>query len=194
MGDTLLFGASVLNSPGFLSKKNILDVENNVVNASTTWKHQDAYAKMIIAGCLEQAKKIIEKFDEVLYGPAPESLVEETHAAIADLLVSDEAKTFQTSGRGDADNDNTGRESLIKKIIEAVAPILPITIRNKSLDGCYLRSALHLLGVAELVFSQYVTDIRSQANPAGVVGMCNAIHAKLKKSTLLIIQRIEPIG
>ena len=184
MADTLLFGASVLNSPGFLSKKNILDVENNVVNASTTWKHQDAYAKMVIAGCLEQAKKIIEKFDEVLYGPAPESLVEDTHSAIADLLVSEEAEAFLSRGRGNA-NDDTSRENFIKKIIEAVAPILPITIRNKSLDGCYLRSALHLVGVAELVFSQYVTDIRSQANPAGVVGMCNAMHAKLKKSTLL---------
>ena len=96
MADTLLFGASVLNSPGFPSKKNILDVENNLVNASTTWKHQDAYAKMAIAGCLEQAKKIIEKFDEVLYGPAPESLVEETHSLITDILVSEEAKAFLT--------------------------------------------------------------------------------------------------
>ena len=34
--DTRLFGAKVLSLPGFLSKKNISDVENNVVTGSTT--------------------------------------------------------------------------------------------------------------------------------------------------------------
>ena len=183
--DTLLFGASVLNLPGFLARKNISDVENNGVHGSTTWKHQDAYAKMVIAGCLAQAKKIFEKFDEVLYGPAPEKLVEESHAAIADLLMSEDAKVFKEGVDEGVADDNTNRELFIKRIIEAVAPILPITIRNKSLDGCYLRTALHLLGAAELVFAQYISDIRTQSNPAGVVGVCNAMHAQLKKSAVL---------
>ena len=34
--DTFLFGAKVLSLPGFLTKKNISDVENNVVTGSTT--------------------------------------------------------------------------------------------------------------------------------------------------------------
>ena len=185
INDTLLFGARVLNLPGFLSRKNTSDIENNVVNGSTTWKHQDAYTKMIIAGCLEQAKRIFEKFDEVLYGPAPEKLVEETHSSIADLLASDDAKAFMGIADSDTSAENTDKEVFIKKIIEAVAPILPVTMRNKSLDGCYLRTALHLLGVAELVFSQYIPDVRSQANPAGVVGVCTAMHTELKRSALL---------
>ena len=185
INDTLLFGARVLNLPGFLSRKNTSDIENNVVNGSTTWKHQDAYTKMIIAGCLEQAKRIFEKFDEVLYGPAPEKLVEETHSSIADLLASDDAKAFMGIADSDTSAENTDKEVFIKKIIEAVAPILPVTMRNKSLDGCYLRTALHLLGVAELVFSQYIPDVRSQANPAGVVGVCTAMHTELKRSAVL---------
>ena len=57
--DTLLFGAKVLSTPGFLSGKNISHVENNMVEGNTTWTHQDAYAKMVIAGFLSQAKKIL---------------------------------------------------------------------------------------------------------------------------------------
>ena len=34
--DTQLFGAKVLSLPGFLTKKNVADVENNVVTANTT--------------------------------------------------------------------------------------------------------------------------------------------------------------
>ena len=78
MADTLLFGAKVLSSPGFLSPKNVTDVENNLADGTTAWKQQDAYCKMLIAGCLNQAKRILEKFDNILYGPAPEELIEET--------------------------------------------------------------------------------------------------------------------
>ena len=73
--DTLLFGTKVLSSPGFLSTKNINDVENNWVEGKTTWRHQHYYAKCVIAGCINQAKRIVSMFDEVLYGPDPESLV-----------------------------------------------------------------------------------------------------------------------
>ena len=36
IADTLLFGAKVMSCPGALSKKNITDVENNLINGSTT--------------------------------------------------------------------------------------------------------------------------------------------------------------
>ena len=77
--DTLLFGATVLSCPGFLSRKNVSEVENNVVDGATTWKHQNAYAKMMMAGCLNQAKRIIQRFDDILFGPAPEELILGTH-------------------------------------------------------------------------------------------------------------------
>ena len=41
-----------------------------------------------------------------------------------------------------------------------------------------------MLGAAEVFFAQYVTDIRTQANPAGIVGACTAMHAELKRSAM----------
>ena len=70
--DSLLFGAKVLSVPRSLSTKNISDIEYNTVSGNTTWSHQNLYAKMMIAGCLNQSRRIIEKFDEILFGPAPE--------------------------------------------------------------------------------------------------------------------------
>ena len=183
MEDTLLFGTKVLSLPGSLSRKNISDVENNVVDASTSWKHQEAYARMVIAGCINQAKRIVACYDEVLYGPPPEKLVNSTHKAITDLLVSEEARVFLEAEDESSPSPNPERERFIKKIVGAVAPIIPIAIRNKSLDGSYLRTALHMLGAAEVFLSRYVTDIRSQANPAGIVGACTAMHAEFKRST-----------
>ena len=86
--DTLLFGSKVLSCPGFLSKKNTTEIENNLIHGTTSWKHQNAYAKLMIAGCMNQAKSIFEKFDEVLYCPAPKQLIGETHQAIRSLLNS----------------------------------------------------------------------------------------------------------
>ena len=74
VADTLLFGTDVLSCPGSLSPKNIREVENNLVEGSSTWKHQNTYAKMMIAGCLHLAMRIIEQFDDILFGPAPDSL------------------------------------------------------------------------------------------------------------------------
>ena len=68
VSDTLIFGAKVLSSPGFLTNKNISEVKNGIVEGNTTWKHQDAYCKMVIAGCLNQLKRILQKYDDVLYG------------------------------------------------------------------------------------------------------------------------------
>ena len=178
VADSLLFGAKVLSCPGFLTTKNISDIENNVVEAKTSWKHQNAYGKMMIAGCLYQAKRIIQKYDDVLFGPAPEVLVQDTHKAIRKLLLSEEARSF-LSGTAVGNGD-----TLIKKMVEAVAPIVPIALRDKSLDGAYLRTALHLLGATEVLFAQYESDVRIQANPAGVVGMCTSMHAELKRAAV----------
>ena len=92
--DTLLFGVKVLSCPGSITKKNTTDIENNLVHSSTSWKHQNAYAKMMIAGSMNEATKFFEKFDEVLYCPAPEQLFGETHRVIRDLVTSAECTKF----------------------------------------------------------------------------------------------------
>ena len=138
----------------------------------------------MIAGALNQAKRIIEKYDEGLYGPAPEVLVEETHNSIRKLLSTEVARQFVDECQTADPVELLKYDDFVKKIVEAVSPIVPIALRNKSLDGGYLRIALHFLGAAELLFAQYEEDIRTKANPAGVVGMCTAMHAEFKKATL----------
>lgn len=138
----------------------------------------------MIAGCLNQAKRIVEKYDKILYGPAPEILVEETHTALRQLILSDEAQCFLDGARSQDPEVVTECDTFIKKIVEAVSPIIPVALRNKSLDGSYLRTALHFMGAAEVLFAQYEGDIRLQANPAGLVGMSSAMHAEFKRSTI----------
>ena len=183
MDDTLLFGSRVLSCPGFLTKKNTTEIENNLIHGTSSWRHQNAYAKMMIAGCMNQAKRIFQKFDEVLYGPAPEQLIKETHQAIRSLLCSEDGAKF-FAAKDEASLEGDGSQEFIKRIVEAVSPIIPVTLRNKALDGGYLRTALLLLNAAEFLFAQYEQDIREKANPAGVVGMAVAMHAEFKRSTL----------
>ena len=182
--DTLLFGAKVLCTPGFLTPKNVSDVQNNVVDGKTTWTHQDGYAKMVIAGFLSQAKVIFSKYDEILWGESPEIAIEKAHGTIRDLLRSKEFGTFVADSESDDQAASLRCDLLVKRIVEAVAPIIPISLRNKSLDAGYFRSALHLLGAGEFLFSQYVPDIRIKSNPSGLVGMANAVHAELKKAAM----------
>ena len=49
---------------------------------------------MLTAGCLNHAYRIVEKYDEVLYGPAPEILVSETHTVIKEQLKCTECRTY----------------------------------------------------------------------------------------------------
>ena len=184
LSDTLLFGAKVLSTPGVLSPKNILDIENNIVDAKTSWRHQNAYARMVIAGCLNQAKSIFEKFDDILYGPAPEKLVGETHDSIRKLLASQECRKFLNQASGDDKSVMAAGDEFVRKVTEAVVPIIPITLRNRSLDGSYFRTALQFVAAAEFLFTQYEADVRVKANPAGVVGMCNSMHADIKKAAM----------
>ena len=153
-GDTLVFGQKVMSAPGFLSPKNISDIQNNNVEGKTTWKHQNAYSKMIIAGCINQAKRIVQKFDTVLHGSKPEVLIEETHEAIRKIFQTTEGREFFR----DLDSTEAARVSagdkVVMRVVEAVAPIIPLTLRDKALDGGYLRTALQFLGAAEFMFSQ----------------------------------------
>ena len=180
--DSIVFGAKVLSCPGFLSNKNISDIENNVVDGKTTWKHQNNYGKVMIAGCLNQAKRILEMYDEVLHGSSPEVLVQETHQKITALLRSEEGRALFCAPDGPAEPPAAESSMFVKKLIEAVAPIVPVTLRNKSLDGKYFRTALQLLTAGEILFTQYEADVRMQANPSGVVGMATSLHADLENS------------
>ena len=121
---------------------------------------------MLTAGCLNQAKRIIEKFDEILYGPAPEDLVNHSHTAIRKLLSSTEGRSFLNDTEVSGNHGGNDGDVFIRKIIEAVSPIIPITLRNRSLDGGYLRTALALLEATEIILTRFDEDVRCHANPA----------------------------
>ena len=76
-----------------------------------------------MAGLMNQAKRIFEKFDEVLYGPAPEVLVQEAHRSLKTLLQSDEAREFVMGVDLPNDDLDTTQTDFIKRIIESVSPI-----------------------------------------------------------------------
>ena len=78
------------------------------------------------------------------------------------------------------------------KIVQAVAPILTLTLRNKELDGEYLRTALQFLGAAEFLFAQYETDVRTQANSNGVVGLSTAMHNEFER-TVVFNAQLKPL-
>ena len=83
--DTLLFEAKVMSSSGFLLPKNFTEIEKTIMDSDSTQVQQNAYVKMIIAGCLNQAKSIIAKYDKVINDKTPKWLVEETHEKIRAL-------------------------------------------------------------------------------------------------------------
>ena len=76
------------------------------------------------------------------FGAAPEAIVEESHREIKTLLCSEEARRFQADVDKTDDVSVKASDEFVKSIIEAVSPIIPISVRNKSLDGGYLRRAL----------------------------------------------------
>ena len=132
---------------------------------------------MMIAGCLNQAKRIIAKFDKVIDGKTPEYLVEETHERIRALLRSEELGQILDEDDGESEAAVASSDDFIRKIVEAVSPILPITLRDKSLDSGYFRAAHQLLlAASEFLFAHYEADVRVLAYPAGVTGMCSSMH------------------
>ena len=111
-------------------------------------------------------------------------LVETTHSKIKNILGSEECQSFLASKDNFHEASVLATDNFVKKLVKAVSPTVPITLRNRSLDGSYLRTALHLLGATEFLFAQYETDIRVQANPAGAVGLSSAMHGEFERTTI----------
>ena len=109
---------------------------------------------------MNQATRILKKYDKVLFGPPPEAQVEEVHKTTGELLLSQKGEAYHQEASSAVSEVAARRDLFVKKIIEAVPPIIPVVLRNKSLDGAYLRTALHFLGAPELMFSRYETDVR----------------------------------
>ena len=80
-------------------------------------------------------------------------LVEETHNSIRKLLSTEVARQFVDECQTAEPVELLKYDDFVKKIVEVVSPTVPIALRNKSLDGGYLRIALHFLGAAELLFA-----------------------------------------
>ena len=111
-------------------------------------------------------------------------LVVQTHKAIRQLLASQDCQEFMGKMSEHGKEALASGDEFLRRIIEAVSPIIPITLRNKSLDGVYFRTALQLIAAAEFMFAQFESDVRIKANPAGVVGMCNSMHAEMKRAAM----------
>ena len=79
---------------------------------------------------MNQAKRIVEKYDDILYGPAPELLVNDTHSAIRALLKSPEYRSFIDGGNDREEQSADAGDEFVRKIMEAVSPILPVALRN----------------------------------------------------------------
>ena len=133
------------------------------------------------------------KYDEILFGPAPEVLVNHTHTAIRNLLISTEGKSFLKDTEVPGNQVGSDGDVFIRKIIEAVSPNIPITLRNRSLDGGYLRTALALLEATEIMLKQFDEDVRRHANPAGAVGMAQALHKEMERALLYGDQKLKPL-
>ena len=71
--------------------------------------------------------------------------------------------------------------------------MIPITLRNRFLDGGYLRTALTLLEANENLFTQYDEDVRPQANPAGAVGMAQTMYNEMERAILYGDQKLKPL-
>ena len=145
-----------------------------------------------MAGCLNQAKRIIQRYDSILHGAKPELLIEDTHRRIREVLLSPEGREFFR----DAESTEAARvkacDKVIMKVVEAVDPIVPLTLRDKALDSQYLRTALHFLGAVEFMFSRYETDVRNQANPNGVIGLTAAMHDEFDR-TIVFNDLLKPL-
>ena len=81
---------------------------------------------------------------------------------------------------------------VIMKIVEALAPIVPLTLGERALGGEHLRTALKFLEAAEFMLAQYETDVRRQANPNGVVGLSADMHDEFER-TVVLNDQLKPL-
>ena len=86
---------------------------------------------MVIAGCLNQARNILVKFDEILDGPAPEKLVVDTLEANRRVLASQKCQEFMGKMSEDGTEALTSGDESLRRIIVTVSPIIPITLLIK---------------------------------------------------------------
>ena len=93
---------------------------------------------------------MVEKYDEVLYGLTRQILVNQTHSSTKKWLKFTKCRSFLEHSEVSGDETDDKDDLFIWRVIEAASPIIPIIIRNRSLDGGYLR--------AVLVFSE-ATDV-----------------------------------
>ena len=91
----------------------------------------------MIAGCLNQSRRIVEKFDKTLFRPTTADMVEKSHRDIRILLCSEECRSFLSKKDKADDASVAAGDQFIKSIVEAVGPVIPILMRNKSLHGGY---------------------------------------------------------
>ena len=83
------------------------------------------------------------------------------------------------------------RDMFIRKVMRQYAQ--STTLRNRSQDGGYLRTALALLEATEILFTQFDEDIHWQANPGGAVGMAQAMHNEIERAILYGDQDLKPL-
>ena len=62
----------------------------------------------------------------------------DTHEAIRTLLAAQECRDFMSTLSEDNADAVASGDDFVRRIIEAVSPIIPITLRYKSLDGAFL--------------------------------------------------------
>ena len=85
------------------------------------------------------------------------------------------------------------QKTFIRMIVEAVSPIIPITSRNRSVDGGYLRTALTLLAAVEILVTPFEDVIRRNSNPAGAVRKAKSMHNDIERATLYGNQELKNI-
>ena len=73
---------------------------------------------------------MLENFEEILYSPPPETVIEETYKAIKKLLESRGA-TRSASGAVNEQDQHLQSEELVKRIIEAVSLIFSYRDKKK---------------------------------------------------------------
>ena len=71
---------------------------------------------MMIAGCRNLARRIFEKYDEVLYRPPPE-LVGKTHKAIRKRLASDNCTDFRDMANSTEEENITMGDRFVNRRI-----------------------------------------------------------------------------
>ena len=69
------------------------------------------------------------------HGSKPEVLIKETHEAIRKIFLSIEGREFFNNVDSTDEARISAGDKVVMSVIEAVAHIIPIALRDKALDG-----------------------------------------------------------